>query len=204
MAQGKTVNHDRYRLNEYKERHDDFAGHSQVDQQSLGELLRRSEIVYASSKGLDHALLRALPLRVHLANSTSANVGRTLVDLEIELRRVAAYLTSGSLRPSRDNQTVEVISAQHMASIQIVVAVALEIYGLLTSRPVEFLSLLDWFWSHRHNRTKVRLPYEETDPTRVWTEMVAEAKRCDEAGRPVVVTVTDNADGSTRFGFKSQ
>lgn len=198
------MNHDRYRLNEYEERRADIAGLSHADQQSFGELLRRSEIVYASSKGLDHALLRALPLRVHLANSTSANVGRTLVDLEIELRRVASYLTSGSLRPSRDNQSVEVISAQHVASIQIVVAVAMEIYGLLTSRPVEFLLLLDWFWSHRHNRTKVRLPYEETDPTRVWTDIVAEAKRCIEAGRPVVVTVTDNADGSTRFGFRSQ
>lgn len=199
------MNHDRYRLNEYEDRSADFAGRSSVDQQSLGELLRRSEIVYASSKGLDHALLRALPLRVHLAISTSANVGRTLVDLEIELRRAASYLTSGSLRPSRDNQTVEVISAQHVASIQIVVAVAMEIYSLLTSRPVDFLLLLDWFWSHRHNRTKVRLPYEETDPTRVWADMVAEAKRCNEAGRPVVVTVSNSADGSTtRFGFKSQ
>jgi hypothetical protein len=99
---------------------------------------------------------------------------------------------------------VEVLSAQYVASIDIVVAAAMEIYGLLTSRPVDFLLLLDWFWSHRHNRTKVRLPYEEIDPTRVWADIVAMANRCLEAGRPVVVTVAVETDGSTRFGFESR
>jgi hypothetical protein len=198
------VSYDRYQLNEYNDRHADFSAHNEIDQPSLGDLLGRSELVYASSKGLDHALLRAIPLHVYLANSTSANVGRTLVDLELELRRAASYLGSGSLRPSRESQMVEVLSAQYVASIDIVVAAAMEIYGLLTSRPVDFLLLLDWFWSHRHNRTKVRLPYEEIDPTRVWADIVAMANRCLEAGRPVVVTVAVETDGSTRFGFESR
>lgn len=197
------MNYDRYRLNEYEDRHTDFTVRNKVDQDSLGDLLGRSEILYASSKGPDHTLLRALPLHVHLAISTSANVGRTLVDLEIELRRAASYLTSGSMRPSRDNQSVEVISAGPVASIEIIIAVAMEIYGLFTSRPIDFLLILDWFWSHRHYRSRVRPPYEETDPTPVWAEMVAMARLCIESGRPVVVTVTDSANGSTRFGLQS-
>ena len=197
------MNYDHYRLNEYNDRRAHFAAPREIDQQLLGDLLQRSELMYTSSKGLDHALLRAIPLHVHLANSTSANVGRTLVDLEIELRRSASYLGGGSLRPSRNNQIVEVISAQQVSSIGIVVAAAQEIYYLLTSRPIDFLQLLDWFWSHRHNRTKVRLPYEKIDPTRAWANMVEMANRCIEADRPVVVAMTVDADGSTTFGFRS-
>ncbi len=197
------MSYDRYRLDEFQDRRTEFSAHTELDQQLLGDLLGQSELIYASSKGLGHPLLRAIPLHVHLANSTSANVGRTLVDLEIELRRAASCLGNGSLRPSRDNQMVEVLTAQHSSSIAIVVAAAMDLYSLLTSRPVDFLLLLDWFWSHRHNRTKVRLPYEETDPTRVWDDIVAMARRCIEAGRPVVVTVVVESDGSTRFGFRS-
>jgi hypothetical protein len=197
------VSYDRYRLDEFHERSEEFFIHGGVDQQLLGDLLGQSELIYASSKGLGHELLRAIPLHVHLANSTSANVGRTLVDLEIELRRATSYLGNGLLRPSRDNQMVEVLTAQHSSSITIVVAVAMDLYGLLTSRPVDFLMLLDWFWSHRRNRTKVRLPYEETDPTRGWDDVVAMARSCIEAGRPVVVTVEVDSDGSTRFGLRS-
>ena len=197
------VSHDRYRIDDYNDRRFEFFSHYEIDQRTLGSLLGQSELVYASSKGLDHPLLRAIPLHVHLANSTSASVGRTLVDIEIELRRTASYLESRSLRPTRDTQMVEVLTAHHVASIDIVVAAAMEIYGLLTSRPVDFLLLLDWFWSHRHNHTKVRPPNEETDPTMIWADIVVLAKRCIESDRPVVVTIVLANDGSTRFGFQS-
>ncbi len=201
---GAELSDSRYRLNDFHYQLSEFSSGIEVDQQLLGELLVSSELVYASSKGLDHPLLRAIPLHVHLANSTSANVGRALVDLEIELRRVASYLSNGSLRPSRDNQMVEVLTANHVASIDIVVAAAMQIHELLKSRPVDFLLLLDWFWSHRHNRTKVRLPYEETDPAVAWAGIVAMARSCIAVGRPVVVTAAVETDGSTQFGFQSQ
>jgi hypothetical protein len=79
----------------------------------------------------------------------------------------------------------------------------MKIYGLLTSRPIDFLLLLDWFWSHRHHCTRVRPPNAETNATRASADMVVMARLCIEAGRPVVVTVTDSADGSTRFSFRS-
>ncbi|MDH2903100.1 MAG: hypothetical protein PXZ08_04010 [Actinomycetota bacterium] len=197
------MSYDRYRLDQFHLRHTGLFAHTELDQQLLGDLLGQSELVYSSSKWRAQPLLRAIPLHVHLANSTSANVGRILVDLEIELRRAASYLGNGSLRPSRDNQMVEVLTAQHSSSIDIVVAAAMNLYSLLTSRPIDFLLLLDWFWSHRHNRTKVRLPYEETVPTGAWDDIVAMAGRCIEVGRPVVVTVVVESDGSTKFGFRS-
>lgn len=197
------MNQDRYALREFEVLKRDFSSIVDKDQLRLGELLRRSEIVYTSSKGMHHPQLTALPVRVHLANSTASNVGRILLDLDVELRRAASYLGSGSLRPSRNNQIVEVISARHVASIDIVVAAAEEIYRLLTSRPIEFLILLDWFWSHRYHRTKVRLAYEEINPVQAWNDVVEMAHVCIEVGRPVVITMEVDRDGSTRFGLTS-
>lgn len=197
------MSHDRYCIKEFVELRNKFSLGTDTEQRMLGSLLRRSEITYASSKGIDHPPLLALPLQIHLANSTSANVGRALIDLELELRRTASYLDSGTIRPSRNSEIVEVISARQHSSIDLVVAAAMEIYRLLTSRPLDFVLALDWFWSHRHNFTKVRLPNGHNDPTRVWTEMLENAKRCIESGRSVVGTMEVEVNGSTKFGFKS-
>jgi hypothetical protein len=203
MIGGAIVDHDRYHLKEFSELRNKFSIGSDTEQQTLGNLLRRSELTYASSKEIDHSPLLALPLQIRLANSTSANVGRTLMDLELELRRTASYMSSGTIRPSRNNEIVEVISARHVSSIDLVIAAAMEIHSSLTSRPLDFLQILNWFWTHRHNFTKVRLPHDNTDPTRIWTEMIEMAKRCIESGRSVVVTAAVEIDGSTKFGFKS-
>lgn len=198
------MSRDLYALAEFEALKHDFSSIVVNDQSRLGQLLRRSEIVYTSSKGMHHPQLTALPLQLHLENSTAANLGRTLLDLDVELRRAASYLGSGSLRPSRNNQIVEVISAQHVASIDIVVAAAEEIYRLLTTGPIEFLILLDWFWSHRYHRTKVRLAYEEINPVQAWTDLVEMANACIEVGRPIIITMEVDRDGSTRFGLKSE
>src|ERR1035438_7534442 len=117
MIGGAIVDHDRYHLKEFSELRNKFSIGSDTEQQTLGNLLRRSELTYASSKEIDHSPLLALPLQIRLANSTSANVGRTLMDLELELRRTASYMSSGTIRPSRNNEIVEVISAPHVSSI---------------------------------------------------------------------------------------
>ena len=197
------MDRDRFQLNEFAGLQSQVRLLTNIEQQQLGSLLRRSELTYVSSKGIDRSQLLAIPLQIHLANSTSANVGRTLLDLELELRRTASYLEHGAIRPSRNSEIVEMISARHVDSIKLVVAAAMEIYSLLTSRPIDFLLLLDWFWSRRHSHTKVRPPYEDTHSTRPWAEMIAMAKSCIESGRPVVVSMTIKADGSTEFGFRS-
>jgi hypothetical protein len=198
------VDHDRYRLLEFQDLRNRYPLPSDVDQQKLGGLLRRSELTYMKSKDFDNVAMLSVPLHIHLANSTAANVGRILLDLQVELRRTAAYQQNETIRPTGNNEIVEMISANHEASIDLVIAAAMEIYILLTSRPIDFLLLLDWCWTHRHNRTKVRSPYEDIDRTRVWSDLIAMARSCVEADRPTVVTMTMEIDGSTKFELRSQ
>ncbi len=197
------MNHDRYCLREFMDFQRGFTAGLGVEQHKLGDLLRQSTLTYTSSKGIDHFPLTALPLRLHLENSTSANVGRTLIDLGLELRRSVAYLNNGSARPCRDNEIVDVISARSVSSIDLVIAAGMEIYTCLTLRPLDFLQILDWFWSHRHSFTKVRPADRHIDPTGTWKEMVEMAKSGIELGRSVVVTADVVSGGKTKFGFAS-
>jgi hypothetical protein len=195
---------DRFALSEFIDLQNDFLTGATIDQRQLGELIERSEVIYTSSKSVHHPRLRAIPIHLHLDNSTAAHVGRTLLDLDVELRRTASYLSRGSVRPARNNQIVEVLSAQHTASIDIVVAAAREIYDLLTSRPLDFLQLMVWFWDHRHNRTKVLQPYEEINPIRVWENLYETAGKCIALDRSVTVSVNMGIDHNAIFGFESQ
>lgn len=191
----------RYRISEFSNHSRAFAAQSHVDQPRLGQLISRSEVTFISSHELHHPLVRAVPLRVHIENSTSANIGRILLDLDVELRRCAAYLTTGSIRPSRARNTVELISAQHGASNDLVIAVASEPFNVVTSRPFDFIVLLDWCWSHRVNRTRTRQPYEELDPVTNWQRMAQTASTCIDRGQPVSLSMNVAADGSTTFAF---
>jgi hypothetical protein len=196
------VPHDRYRLNEFNVLRNRFPLIENIDQQQLGNLLRRSDRTFQSSNGMDHLEVRAIPLHVQITNSSAAHVGRTLFDLDIELRRTSSFLNE-SLRPIRGGGTVEVVSAEHTASLLIVVGLTTMIYNLLTSRPVDFLQLMAWLWDHRLNWTKSHQPYEEIDSTMVWRDLLQMATDCVESGQPVVATAVIDADGFTRFGFQS-
>jgi hypothetical protein len=196
------MNGDRYRLRDLADFRDQFEVPS-IDQQRLGSLIQEAEFTYTSSKWSHHPQLKAVPLQIHLANSTTSNVGRIVLDIGVELRRTASYLERGSIRPPRNNESVELISAQQESSIDLVVASAKEIYRLLTSRPIDFMMLLDWLWAHRQNRLKVRSRYEQDDPRRRWSDIVDMATICAEKSHPVAVTMRVDSDGSTNFGFTS-
>lgn len=192
---------DRYRLGEFLTLSREFIAHSDLDQRQLGSLLSRSEITFTSSREFHHPLVRAVPLHVHIDNSTSANVGRTLLDLDVELRRCSSLLTTGSIRPTRNNHAVEVISAQHSTSIDLVVAVANEPFNIATSRPLDFVVLLDWCWSRRLNRTKTRQPYEELDPVISWQRIAQTASLSIDRGQPIELSMSIAAGGSTTCAF---
>ncbi|HUX03395.1 MAG TPA: hypothetical protein VMV53_00595 [Acidimicrobiales bacterium] len=144
-----------------------------------------------------------MPLLIHIHNSTSANVGRTLLDLDVELRRSSSFMTTGSSRPIRNSHAVEVISAHHRTSIDLVVAVSNEPFNVMTSRPLDFVVLLDWCWRHRITRTKNRKRYEELDPVTSWWEIVQTATAAIDRGRPVELLMTVSPDGATTFAFVS-
>jgi len=198
-----SILHDRYRLGEFQTLSREFITHSAVDQCQLGALLSRSEITFTSSREFHHPLVRAVPLHIHIDNSTSANVGRTLLDLDVELRRSASLLITGSNRPIRNSHAVELISAQHQTSIDLVVAVSNEPFNMATSRPIDFSILLHWCWSRRLNRTKNRKPFEEPDPVISWQRITQTASICIDRGQPVALSMSVAADGSTTFAFTS-
>jgi hypothetical protein len=201
---GSIVVGDRYALDEFANLQYGFPLPSENSQLLLGKLLRRSEINYTNTIDLEQIELHAIPIHAHLENSTSANVGRFLLDLDIEIRRCVSYMLSGSQRPSRNYQLVEVISAEHVNSVEIVVGAALEAYNVLTSRPIAFLQLLDWLWSHRLNRTKVRRQFKVIDPRQLWEDLLRRAALCIELDRPVILTIGVGADDSTTFGLESR
>jgi len=198
-----TILHDRYRLGEFWSLSRDFIPNSAIDQRQLGTLLSRSEITFVSSRELHRPLVRAIPLRVQIESSTSANVGRTLVDLDVELRRCSSLLITGSNRPTRNNHATEVISAKRGTSISLVVAVANEPFNVATLRPLDFALLLDWCWSHRLNRTRTRLSYEELDPVKSWQRIVETASLSVERNERVELTMRVAISGVTNFSFTS-
>jgi hypothetical protein len=194
---------DRYLLNDYAIQSAEFSKLTENLDRPLGHLLRDSEFGFVISGDMKPPVYSAIPIHVHLENSTTSNVGRTLLDLDVELRRCATYMLDGSIRPLRNFTSVELISAVRTYSVDIVIAVARQLYDLLITRPVTFLQLLDWFWSLRLSQTKVRQPHVEVNRAEPWNDIVSLATSCIEHGRSVVLTVDVTSEGTTRFGFES-
>jgi hypothetical protein len=93
------------------------------------------------------------------------------------------------------------MSAFRSSSIDVVLGAMGETNAALTSRPIAFLQTFDWFWLHRHARTRVRPPYESIDPTIAWIEMLRTASDLVKRESPVCVTIQVATDGMTVFGF---
>jgi hypothetical protein len=191
---------DRFKISELADIQHLLRRDVEILEPQMAVLLADSTTTFAATQG-EFADEPVVPLHAHLAVSTCFGVGRNLLDLDIELRRTAAYLNSGRTRPTRDNQVIEVNSAEQSSSIDVVLVAGREIYHLLTSRPIAFLQTLDWFWLRRHTRTKVRNPDERVDPMNEWSEMLLTVRALIERGNPALVRIDVAADGTTTFTF---
>jgi hypothetical protein len=140
-------------------------------------------------------------LRVHIENSSCANVAQTLLDLDLELRRASAFVTYGRTRPAGDSHIIEVVSATQTSSILVALQAGKDLYAALTSLPISFLLALDWFWLHRQARMRVRPPNEEVDPSVSWAALVRAASDLVQRNYPVAVAIEVSEDGATTFGF---
>lgn len=194
--------HDRFRIDAFT----DFQRVLRVEADSLesriAELIRGATTYTPTLRGEPRIDPRA-PLRLRMENPSCAGVAHVLLDLDLELRRASAFVTSGRTRPAAESRIVEVASAIRSSFIEVTLEVGGEIYVALTSRPIAFLQALDWFWLHRQTRSRVRPPYETVDPMFAWTEMLRTAADLAPWGNPVVVTVEVAVDGTTQFGFAS-
>ena len=142
------------------------------------------------------------PVFLHLADSTVFNVGRILVDVDIELRRAGSYLTSGSLRPLKGSDLVVLKSAERASSSTITLLTSQIISVLLTSRPFDFLLVLSWMWEHRLNRTRAHLVRDETHYLKNLNQIFRSSFECLAENKPAIMKLRVGMDGSTRIELR--
>jgi hypothetical protein len=138
----------------------------------LGALFEEVRLVSAKPRELHSPAELATPIHLKLIDSTAANAGRALSDLDRELRRTSTYLLNGRLRPSRDVGSVEVLDAKRSTSIDIVVAVSKAMHTQLSSIPMKYLLTLSWLWNHRVNRTRVLKPISSLGAPSNWNDLI--------------------------------
>lgn len=196
------VSADRFQLEEFADYRRSFQSEVELIEHRIATLLDRSAVPIDSPRAGEASTTGSLLVRVHLANSSCASVARNLIDLDVELRRTAVFLTSGGTRPAAGNQVVTVVCASRSLPIEVVLRVGEELRDLFTSHPLVFLETLEWFWLHRHTRTKVRTPDEKLNPTCAWEYMLRVAR--DLATRAQLVDVSIDVDfyGNATFGFR--
>lgn len=165
----------------------------------LAPLLRDSTIYQAG--GEDPPVDPMLPLYVRFETPVCAVIARSLLDLDLELRRAAAYFVSERPRPAGGSAFIEITSVTRWYSVDVQLDLGSPIYAPLTSAPIAYLQILDWFWLHRQTRVRVRPPNEEIDPSYAWAAMIRTADDLVRRNLPSVVTIDIATDGTSVFGF---
>lgn len=198
---GGLVYSSRYAINELVDMYNELHGASTFDQQALGNLLDRA----AREKhnfGTGRALPpRTLPMNSQLASSVVGDIGRTLLDLDVELRRTISFISDGSTRPLRDRNAVEFLSARQTSSTDIFLLLSRVFYEVLTSRPLDFLVTFSWFWEHRLNQTRSRPAQDTKSHINVLNVIGENARASLNSGQPVVITISIATGGSTDIVF---
>lgn len=193
----------RYAINEFLDIYNDLHAATNFDQQALGTLLDRAVGErYDLVKGLT-LLQQTLPMNSHLASSVVGDIGRTLLDLDVELRRTLSFISEGSTRPLRDRSAVQFLSARHTSSTDILLLLSRVFYEVLSSRPLDFLVTFSWFWDHRLNQTRSRPAQDQRGHISALNAIADVARESLNSGQPVVMTMKIAADGSTEFMFDS-
>jgi hypothetical protein len=114
------MSENRYDLEGLKLLTAEYLDRPRPDEEELGAFLEKIKFVDLKARSSDGYVQKAIPIHLHLNDSTSANAGRTLSDLDREVRRTAAYLLGGRLRPTRDVGSLELLSAEQSKSVDIV------------------------------------------------------------------------------------
>ena len=192
----------RYAVDELVEIFNDLRSTSSIDQAALGGLLvRAAGDRHYLTKGLTLPP-RMIPIHAHLASSAIGDIGRTLLDLDIELRRTLSFMTNDSTRPFRDRSAVDFIYARHISSTDVFLLLSHAFHEIVTSRPLDFLLTLSWFWNHRVSQTRIRPARERGDHIDSFDRITDLARESLASGEPTVITITVDADGSSEFTFE--
>ncbi len=192
----------RYAVDELVEILNDLRATSSFDQAALGgQLVRAAGARHYLIEGLTLPP-RMIPIHAHLASSAIGDIGRTLLDLDIELRRTLSFMTNDSTRPFRDRSAVDFVYARRFSSTDIFLLLSHAFYEIVTSRPLDFLLTLSWFWNHRVNQTRIRPASEREDHITSFDRITDLARASLVSGQPTVITITIDAGGSSEFIFE--
>lgn len=194
---------ERYALDEFREFRRELIPQAVSTQRKLARLLTLSDIQLNNRQSTTGQQVIALPFQVTITDSTASNVGRLLLDLDLELRRCAALQLRGSVSPTREPRLVDLLSTQREHALRVELAVSGELHHALSSQPIDFLVTLDWLWDYRYARSRVRFPLIATDPRERWADIMSSATVCTVMGRSAYTTMTVQHDGSTTFAFHS-
>jgi len=194
----------RYAIDEFIDMFNIVTLTADVDEKALGRLLERSSqekselscgFVLQSSASLIHA---------RFASSLACDVGRTLLDLDVELRRTLAFLIDGSSRPLRDRSTVEVLHAVKNMSFHMAFGTSSTFNDLLFSKPLEFQLVFSWFWDHRLNQTRTRPAKRFLDRLPEWYDIAALAKEYVIQNQPVRFILEVDSKGGSELTMASE
>jgi hypothetical protein len=147
---------------------------------------------------------RTLPVVAFINSSRASDVGRVLIDLDVELRRTLAFISDRRMRPYPDRGTVEILSAKRGSVTNVLFKLAPLFFSALSTEPLEFLLALSWFWDHRMNQTRTRPARSLQDHFTAFSAIIESAKRSITSKESVMIALKIKTKGSTEFCLESK
>jgi hypothetical protein len=170
----------------------------------LSSLMKRAQFPPAGHLDPGSSNGAAIPFYLNLETLTVSNVGRILLDLEMEIRRTTSYQLRASLVLPKHSQNMAIVMINKHDSLRIVMALSNELCLALTTQPIRFLINLDWFWYFRYSQSRVRSPVGQRNPLERWSHIFASASECTTSSHPVVAEMAICSQGATTLNFRTE
>lgn len=193
----------RYAINDFLELRGNVNTEPFLDHEILGELLNQYAMQESNFPRGQSLLPRTLPVFACIDSFGASDVGRILIDLDVELRRTLAFITDGSMRPYPDRRTVEVSTTWRDPMTKVLLNLAPSFFGALTTDPLEFLITFSWFWDHRINQTRTRPSRSLQEQFNVINEINDCVKRSITTREPLMITLRIDSKGFTEISLDS-
>lgn len=196
---------ERYELSKFLEYRSQLTPAQFSMESRLSQLMKRAEYPLTSYQGSGRKDHVAIPFYLNLETPTSSNVGRVLLDFDLEVRRTTSFRLRGSIAPPRNAQNLEVVGAQTNDVLRIALALSKELRLALMTQPIDFLLMLDWFWDFRYVQSRVRSPLSQRDPRERWSNILSSVTESTSTTTgSIAAEMTIDNHGVTSFGFQSE
>jgi hypothetical protein len=195
---------ERYEMSRFLEFRNQLSPKQFAMETQLGILMKQAECRRTSHLGDEWPEQITVPFYMNFERPTVANVGRILVDFDLEIRRTTSYQLSTSMALTKSSQYMEVIHTTNNDVLQIVLALSNELRRALTSQPIAFLITLDWLWDFRYSKSRVRSPIGRRNPHERWRHIFESVSECAATLQPIAAEIAIGHHDSTTFGFRTE